>query len=105
MLLLLEAYESLRLALTLLDELPSGACIGERIEIVPPGSGEAEVEAPSYPLRYRVTSDGTRATELEITARGAPSRLVWRAMLAGNLVDDAAIIVASAAPCCTCNEQ
>ncbi len=104
LLLLLEAYESLRLAYVLLDELPSGVCVGERIEIVPYGSGEAEVEAPSFPLRYRVVSDGTRASELEIEARGAPGRLVWRALLAGNLIDNATIIVASTASCCACNE-
>lgn len=104
LLLLLEAYESLRLVYGLLDELPAGQCIGEQVEILPPGSGEAEVEAPSFPLRYRVVSDGTRASELHIAARGAPTRLAWRAMLAGNLVDDATVIVASAATCCACIE-
>jgi len=104
LLLLLESYESLRLAYMLLDELPAGQCIGERVEIVPPGSGEAEVEAPAFPLRYRVVGDGTRARELEIEARGAPDRLVWRAMLAGSLVDDAAIIVASVGACAACKE-
>lgn len=105
MLLLLEAYDSLRLAYSLLDALPEGPCIGERVEVLPPGTGEAEVEAPSFPLRYRVVSDGTRARELTVEALGAPHRLVWRALLVGNLVDDAAIIVASLGACTTCAEQ
>ena len=64
-------FHPLLLAYMLLYELPAGQCIGERVEIIPPGSGEAEVEGPSYPLRYRVVSDGTRPSELLIAARGA----------------------------------
>lgn len=104
MLLLLEAYDSMQLVLKLLEDLPEGAWQGEPLEALPPGSSSAAVEAPSGPVRYTLTSDGTRLTKLTIEAIGAPHRLVWRALLAGQLVEDAAIIIASVGACSACAE-
>lgn len=104
MLLLLEAYDSLQLVLHLLEDVPEGDWQGEVIERLPAGQAEASVEAPSGPLRYQIASDGTRLTALTIEAIGVPHRLAWRALLAGQLVEDAAIIVASVGACTTCAE-
>ena len=104
MLLLLEAYDSLQLVLQLLEDVPEGDWQGEVIERLPAGQAEASVEAPSGPLRYQIASDGTRLTTLTIEAIGVPHRLAWRALLAGQLVEDAAIIVASVGACTTCAE-
>lgn len=104
MLLLLEAYDSLQLALKLLETIPDGEWQGNPLEALPVGSSTAAVEGPACPLRYTIVSDGTRLTQLTIEAIGAPHRLVWRALLAGQLVEDAAIIIASVGACTTCAE-
>ncbi len=105
MVLLLESYDSLQLVMRLLRSLPGGAWQGDVLESLPPGSSTVTVEAPAGPLRYTLRSDGTRLTDVRIEAPGAPQRLVWRALLAGALVEDAAIIVASAATCAACVEE
>lgn len=104
MLLLLETYDSLQIVLKLLENLPGGAWQGWPVESLPRGRVTVGVEAPSCPLRYTVVSDGTRLSEIAIEAPGTPSRLAWRALLAGQLVENAAIIVASAGACATCAE-
>lgn len=105
MLLLLEAYDSLQLVLKLLEALPRGNWQGQPLEALPRGRSVAEVEAPASPLRYTLESDGTRLTTIQIEALGAPRRLTLRALLAGQLVENAALIIASANACTACAED
>lgn len=105
MLLLLEAYDSLQLVQRLLDKLPEGEWQGQVVEALPRGTTSAIVEAPAGPIRHTIVSDGTRLTTLQIDAIGAPHRLVLRALLAGQLVENAAVIVASVGACMTCAED
>lgn len=104
MLLLLEAYDSLQVVLRLLEAVPEGDWSGDVLEAVPSGRAEVLVEAPAGPLRYALTSDGTRLTALTIEAIGPPDRLAWRALLAGQQVEDAAMIIASVGACTACAE-
>lgn len=105
MLLLLEAYDSLQQVLRLLDTLPEGEWQGTALETLPVGTATAAVEAPAHPLRYTITSDGTRLEAIRIEALGTPHRLVLRALLAGQLVENAAVIVASTGACVACAEE
>ncbi len=105
LLLLLETYDSLQLVHRLLNALPDGAWQGRSLEALPPGSATAMVEAPAGPLRHTLISDGTRLTTINIETVGAPQRLVLRALLAGQLVENAALIVASTGACMTCAED
>jgi ech hydrogenase subunit E len=105
MLLLLEAYDSMRSVQDLLEHLPEDEAVGYLLHELPAGRAVVAVEAPAGPLRYTLHSDGTRLSTIAIDAIGAPSRLVWRALLAGQLVEDAAIIVASVAACANCAED
>jgi Ni,Fe-hydrogenase III large subunit len=105
MVLLLEAYDSLQLVLRLLKELPEGRWQGHVLEALPSGKSTATVEAPAGPLRYTLESNGTQLSTIRIEAIGMPHRLVWRALLAGQLVENAAMIIASVAACTTCAED
>ncbi|HEX6293341.1 MAG TPA: hypothetical protein VFZ66_29440 [Herpetosiphonaceae bacterium] len=105
MVLLLEAYDSLQLVLRMLEALPEGEWQGQALESLPPGSGTAAVESPASPLRYAIESNGTQLSTIRIETSGMPHRLVWRALLAGQLVENAAIIIASVAACTTCAED
>lgn len=105
MLLLLETFDSLQLVQRLLEQLPAGAWQGQVVEALPPGTSSVTVEAPAGPIRHTLVSDGTRLTTLQLEALGAPHRLVLRALLAGQLVENAAVIVASVGACMTCTED
>ena len=105
MVMLLEAYDSLQLVLRLLDALPEGSWQGRVLEALPRGTSTAVVEAPIGPLSYTIVSNGTQLSTIRIETIGAPHRLVWRALLAGQLVENAAIIIASVAACTTCAED
>ena len=102
--LLVEAFESVELSDTLLTALPGGRWRGDLLGGVPEGTATAAVEAPSGVLTYRITSDGYRLTHVEIRSAQQPGRILLRAALAGKLVDDAALVVASLAPCAACAE-
>ena len=102
--LLAEAYESAELAQRMLLELPDGLWRGDLIEVVPAGTGAASVEAPAGRLTYRLVSDGYRLTHVAIEPAPKLDRMLLRAALAGKLVDDAAVVVASLAPCTACAE-
>lgn len=103
MLLLLEAYDSLQIVQRLLDDLPQDAWQGDLIDWLPPGSATIGLEAPAGPLHYTLHSDGTRLTTVKIEGL-ALDRLVWRALLAGQQIEDATLIIASANACPTCAE-
>ncbi len=101
---LLESYESIRLEQRLLQELPEGLWRGDPLEYLAEGSATVEVEAPTGPLRYRLRSDGVRLTEVIIDGPQLGDRLLLRALLAGQAVEDGPLIIASVAPCVTCAE-
>lgn len=105
MVLLLEAYDSLQIVLRLLEALPEGSWQGRVLESLPSGTVTAVVEAPTGPLSYTIVSNGTQLSHIRIETIGAPHRLVWRALLVGQLVENAAIIIASVAACTTCAED
>lgn len=100
--LLLEALDALKLVERAAQGLPGGPWRATPPEHLPAGAGEATVEAPRGPLRYRVESDGRQI--VAVTARAAPQldRLLARAVLVGAALDDVPLIIASTDPCDAC---
>jgi Ni,Fe-hydrogenase III large subunit len=105
MLLLLEAYESVKLAEQALDQLPEGAAQGALPEVLKPGQGNAATEGPRGMIRYVVESDGRRITNVRIDAPRQLDRLLVRTLLSGALIDNAVVIVASTDHCTACAER
>jgi Ni,Fe-hydrogenase III large subunit len=101
----LEAFESLKLAIKTLSNLPDGEWAGNAPDAVPAGSATATVESARGTLRYTVQSNGVKLTNVRIDAPRQFDRLLARTFLAGMIVDDAALIIASTAPCVACAEQ
>ncbi|NJN68534.1 MAG: NADH-quinone oxidoreductase subunit D [Chloroflexaceae bacterium] len=102
--LLLEAFESLKLVDQVLQELPAGAWEGAIPGVLAPGSARAAVESPHGMLRYTVESDGRRLTAVAIDPPQQLNRLVARSLLTGALVDNIALIVRSVDSCVACAE-
>jgi Ni,Fe-hydrogenase III large subunit len=105
MVLLLEAYESLKLAEQLLRELPE-ADPPQKLDLtgIGPGIAQAEIESPHGPLRYRIEGDGNRLKRVDIQTPRQLDRLMIRTLLSGALVDNAVAIIASADHCPYCAE-
>lgn len=103
--LLLEAYESVKLAEYALQELPGGMWRGELPQEWAPGHGIGIVEGPRGLIRYSVESDGRRLTQVRIDTPRQIDRLLARTLLSGALIDNAVAIVASADPCTACAER
>lgn len=101
-LLLLEALESLKLVDRALQELPDGPWQGVEMVELRRGEATGEVEAPRGGLIYRVGSDGRRLTSVLAVAAPQLDRLLARALLGRALLDDAALIALSTAPCDGC---
>ena len=102
--LLAEAYESATISRRILAELPATRWRGDLLDTVPAGMATASVEAPSGPLTYSLTSDGSRLTNVAIHSTQAHNPALLREALCGALVDDAELIVASLAVCTACVE-
>lgn len=103
MVLLLEGYESLKLAEQLLRDLPDSD--GQQpVAGIGAGKAQAEVEGPHGPLRYTVEGDGTRLKQVSIQTPRQLDRLMIRTLLSGALVDNAVAIIASADHCPYCAE-
>lgn len=102
--LLAEAYESAEFSRHLLVDLPAGRWRGDLLDSVPAGAVEVSVEAPSGVLTYRLVSDGVRLDQVSIDMAQKLDRILLRAALAGRLVDDGTLIVASTGPCTACAE-
>jgi ech hydrogenase subunit E len=105
MLLLLEAYESVKLAEQALDQLPDGMAQGALPATLKPGQGSGVTEGPRGLIRYVVESDGRRITSVRIDAPRQLDRLLARTLLSGALIDNAVAIVASTDHCTTCAER
>lgn len=103
--LLLEAFESVKLAEHGLQQLPNGEWQGAFPITLPRGQKSAAVEAPRGMLRYTVESDGQRLTQVRIDAPRQLDRLLARTLLAGALLDNAVPIIASCDPCPACTER
>ncbi len=104
-LLLLEAYESVKLVEQALEALPEGDWQGELPQELTPGQGTGSAEGPRGLIRYVVESDGQRLTHVRIDAPRQLDRLITRTLLVGALIDDAVAIVASTDPCTACAER
>jgi Ni,Fe-hydrogenase III large subunit len=100
--LLLEALEALKLVERVFQELPDGPWRGELPGRLPAGVGEAAVEAPRGPLRYRVEGDGRRIAAVSAHAAPQLDRLLARTVLAGAALDDVPLIIVSTDPCDAC---
>jgi Ni,Fe-hydrogenase III large subunit len=105
LLLLLEAYESVKLAEQALEQLPDGAAQQSLPETLKSGQGSAATEGPRGMIRYVVESDGRRITSVRIDAPRQLDRLLARTLLAGALIDNAVAIVASTDHCTACAER
>jgi ech hydrogenase subunit E len=105
MLLLLEAYESVKLAEQALQQLPEGAVEGALPEELKPGHGTGVVEGPRGMIRYIVESDRRRITNVRIDAPRQLDRLLARTLLSGALIDNAVAIMASTDHCTACAER
>lgn len=102
--LLLEAFESVKLTEQALRELPDGAWSGELPETVPAGQAASAVEGPHGQIRYLLESDGARLTNVRIETPRQLDRLLARTLLTGALLDDAVAIIASCDVCVACAE-
>jgi Ni,Fe-hydrogenase III large subunit len=105
MLLLLEAYESVKLIEQALKELAEGQSHGELPEELPVGQGASAVEGPHGLIRYVVESDGRRLTRVRIDTPRQLDRLLARTLLSDALIDNAVAIIASTDPCTACAER
>lgn len=101
----LEAFESLKLAIRVLANLPSGDWAGNAPDSVPQGSVTANVESARGTLRYSIQSNGVKLTSVKIDAPRQFDRLIARTILAGMNIDDAPLIIASASACTACSEE
>lgn len=104
-LLLLEAYESVKLVEQALQELPEGEWQGQLPQELPRGHATGAVEGPRGMIRYMIESDGRRITNARIDAPRQLDRLLARTLLSGALIDNAVAIVASTDPCTACAER
>jgi Ni,Fe-hydrogenase III large subunit len=105
MLLLLEAYESVKLVEQALEQLPEGAAQGALPDELRPGQAVGVAEGPRGMVRYQIESDGRRITGARIDAPRALDRLLARTLLSGTLIDNVVAIVASTDHCTACAER
>lgn len=105
LLLLLEAYESLKLATSALQRLPDERCVVEPPRDIPRGRATATVEGPRGAIRYAIESDGMRLTQAQIDAPRQFDRLLARTLLSGAQVDNVMAIIASTDMCVACAER
>lgn len=104
---ILENIESIKIIRQALDNLPKGPINkGVAIPRVPAGEYMVRVEAPRGQLTYKINTDGGEClTRLSIhvpTFKNAPT---VPAMLRGNSVADAGLIIASIDPCFSCMDR
>lgn len=93
--LLLEAFEAIKIAEQALQHLPAGEWQTAFPKAPPEGEASATVEAPRGRLRYSLQSNGRRLTDATIDAPRQLDRLLTRTLLAGALLDNVGLIVLS----------
>lgn len=101
--LMLEAYESIKLAEHILREIPDGPWQTRLPDTVPDQIATVGVEGPYGPLRYMLEGNGIRLTRVGIDPPRQFDRLLVRTLISGALVDDIAMIIASANQCVACS--
>jgi Ni,Fe-hydrogenase III large subunit len=102
--LLLEAFESIKLVEQALHDLPETEWQGDLPQELRAGQGSGVAEGPHGMMRYIVESDGYRITQVRIDTPRQLDRLLARTLLAGALLDDVVAVVASCDPCTSCAE-
>ncbi len=102
--LMLEAFESLKLAEQALQSLPDGDYQGQFPPELAAGVASAAVESPRGLLRYTLQSDGHRLTAVTIDAPRQIDRLLARTLFVGALVDDVMLIALSTDVSVACAE-
>lgn len=105
LMLLLEAYEGVKLVETALQRLPEEDPTVELPGDLPRGQASAMVEGPRGAIRYMVESDGVRLTRVEIDTPRQCDRLLARTLLSRAQLDDVMAILASIAVCVACAER
>ncbi|NOK63407.1 MAG: NADH-quinone oxidoreductase subunit D [Chloroflexi bacterium AL-W] len=103
--LLLEAFESVKLVEQAIQELPEGAWQGAIPQNIKAGQADSAVEGPTGLVRYSLESDGYHITQARISVPRQLDRLLVRTLLSGGLIDNAVPIVASCAPSLACTIQ
>jgi ech hydrogenase subunit E len=103
--LLLEAYESVKLIELGLREMPQGAWQGEVPQSLAAGQATGIAEGPRGTIRYTLESDGYRLTRARIDTPRQLDRLLARTLLAGALPDNTVAIIASVDSCVACAER
>lgn len=103
--LLLEAYESVKIVEQALRELPAGASSGAVPHELRRGQGTGVAEGPRGAIRYTIESDGYRITKARIDTPRQLDRLLARTLLAGAVPDNIIAILASVDPCVACAEH
>lgn len=97
--LLLEAFEGIKLVEQAVEQLPTGDWQGSLPADLVAGRAESVVEAPHGRLAYALESDGRRLTRVTIDAPRQLDRLIARTLLVGALLDNVPLIVCSSDPC------
>ncbi|MCS6842628.1 MAG: NADH-quinone oxidoreductase subunit D [Roseiflexus sp.] len=105
LMLLLEAYESVKLVEAALQRLPDEDPVAGLPEDLPHGQASGMVEGPRGAIRYTIESDGLRLTRIEIDTPRQCDRLLARTLLSRAQLDDVMAIIASIAVCVACAEQ
>jgi Ni,Fe-hydrogenase III large subunit len=96
--LLLETFESLKLAEQALQDMPDGSWQQEFPHEIPAGQASATVEAPQGLLRCTVEGDGYRLTDIRLDEPPRIDRLLARTLFVGTLLDNVVLIALSTAP-------
>lgn len=104
---LLECFESIKIIRQAFKDMPKGQInLGFKIPVIKPGETMKRHEAPRGQLSYFVVANGTdkplRVSIHVPTFKNAPT---VPAMLRGNTVADAGLIVASIDPCFSCMDR
>lgn len=102
--LLLEGFESVKLAEQVVIALPSGPWQGTTLNHTLAGEGSAAVESPRGRLEYTLHTDGRHLTSAQIDAPRQIDRLLARTFLIGAQVDDVPLIMLSLDVCPACSE-
>lgn len=104
MVLLLEAFESVKLAEQALQTMPDGNWQGSLPKEIPEGTASAAVEGPRGRIAYTVEGDGRRIGRVTIDTPRQIDRLLARALFTGALLDNVVLIALSTDTCLACAE-
>ena len=103
--LLLEAFEGLKLVEQALQALPIGDWQGNVPNKLRGGQASSAVEGPHGMIRYTLESDGERLKKVRIDTPRQLDRLLARTLLANTLLDNVVPIITSCDVCTACAEK